>query len=144
MRIGLAFPEEMGSSSMDSKGKKNQRSCSSFPDTKGNRLLGPEGTEGPEGGGVGSGGRQTDPAHGEERGMPAHHPLLSRISEHLLHCVISSVSTHLVLTCLPSPEGGSLCFLLSLSPTEMLPLITLVTDCVSLLMKVKEEREKLA
>ena len=144
MRIGLDFPEEMGSLPMDSKGKKNQRSCSSFPETTGNRLLGPERTEGPEGGGVGSGGRQIDPAHGGEGGMPAHHPLLSRISEHLLYHVIPSVSTHLVLTCLPSPEGGSLCFLLSLSPMEMLPLITLVTACVSVLMKVKEEREKLA
>ena len=79
MRIGLDFPEEMGSLPMDSKGKKNQRSRSSFPETTGNRLLGPERTEGPEGGGVGSGGRQIDPAHGGEGGMPAHHPLLSLV-----------------------------------------------------------------
>ena len=77
---------------------------------------------------MGTGGRLTDPAHGGERGMPAHHPLLPCVSEHLLYRVISSVSTHLVLTCLPFPEGGSLCFLLSLFPTEISQ-ITLVTDC---------------
>ena len=133
------LPRRNGVFLHDSKGEKNQRNCNSFPETKGNRLLGPEGRS--ERGGVGTGGRLTDPAHGGERGMPAHHPLLPCVSEHLLYRVISSVSTHLVFTCLPFPEGGSLCFLLSLFPMEISQ-STLVTNCVSFLMKVKEESEK--
>ena len=70
--------------------------------------------------GTWGGSRDRQIQHVVEKEVCLHAIPLALISEHLLHSVISSVLTHVVLAWLPFPkcnrqEGGSLSFLLLLS-----------------------------